>query len=241
MNAAHPPPELHLPDLPEVPVTLGPAVPRQDGRLRQPLGVRLHDAMSTYLPLLLMVLLALGTWWLVRNTPAGQEAPVARPVRTDPDYTMRGFSLSRFGADGRFAVRIEGDVMRHFPDTDRFEVEGVRIDAVAPDGRTTRASARRALANGDASEVQLLGAARVVAELGPGDRVEIEGEFLHAFVRFERLRSHLPVKVRRGEATTDAGGFDYDHLERRLKLDGPVRSSLLPSSTSGAAARNTRP
>ena len=44
---------------------------------------------------------------------------------------MRGFNLTRFAPDGRFAVRIEGDMLRHYPDTDRLEIDGVRIALVS--------------------------------------------------------------------------------------------------------------
>ncbi len=235
--SAIPPPELHLPDLPEVPVTLGPMLPiiaGSGGGVVPPLGLRLREALSTYLPLLLMALLASGTWWLVKNTPLAEGPAAPRELRHEPDYTMRGFTLTRFAPDGRVSVRVEGDVLRHYPDTDRLEIDGVRIHAVAADGRSTRASAQRALANGDVSEVQLLGGARVNAELGTDDTLQIEGEFLHAFVRFERLRSHLPVVVRRGASVTRAAGLDYDHLERQMRLDGPVRATLPPGPRASA-------
>ena len=226
-STATPPPELHLPDLPEVPVSLGPLGPAPGvGPARAPLAWRLREAVSTYLPLLLMALLAGSTWWLVKHTPQAGVAASHKPGRHDPDYTMRGFALNRFAPDGRFVARIEGDVLRHYPDTDRLEIEGVRIHAVARDGRITDARADRALANGDATEVQLLGHARVIAQLGPDDPLEIEGDFLHFFIRTERLKSHLPVVVKRGGSTTRAGGLDYDHLARELSLRGPVRASL---------------
>lgn len=228
MNAtSHPAPELHLPDLPEVPVSLGPvSLGPGSAQGRRPWAARWRDGLSSYLPLLLMALLAGGTWWLVKHTPGIEGPATAKPVRSDPDYTMRGFKLTRFAPDGRFAVRIEGEVLRHYPDTDRLEIDGVRIESVSPDGRITRATARRALANGDVSEVQLLGDAKVSAQLGPGDSLELEGEFLHAFVRFEQLRSHLPVVVRRSGSVTRAGGLDYDHLQGLLQLAAPVRIQL---------------
>lgn len=229
--SATPTPELHLPDLPEVPVSLGPLAtdPRTPHR-RTPWPMRLRDGLSTYLPLLLMALLAVGTWWLVKHTPGLETTVAAKPVRTDPDYTMHGFNLTRFAPDGRLSVRVEGDVLRHYPDTDRLEIEGVRIEAVSPEGRTTHASASRALANGDVSEVQLLGNARVATQLSPTDSLELEGEFLHAFVNFERLRSNQPVLVRRSGSVTRGGGLDYDHLNSLLKLDGPVRVQLPPAA-----------
>ena len=260
------PPELHLPDLPEIAVQL--SLPGS-GTFAEPLaevpgnaprnalgnapgdtptagqpvrpevawGYRLRQGLASYLPLLLMALLAASTWWLVKNTPQGDGSAADPPPRQEPDYTMSGFAITRFSPDGRVVLRIAGDTMRHFPVTDRLEIEGVRIHAIAPDGRTTDATASRALANGDGSEVQLLGGARVVSQLDGADALELQGEFLHAFLRFERIRSHLPVRLRHGSTETRAGGLEYDHLQQLLQLNGPVRSTLLPGPRAKPAAR----
>ena len=246
MSAATPPRALHLPGLPEVSVQIGGIEPGSDldpiaeaapaPRPAPALGYRLRQALSSYLPLLLMALLALSTGWLVKHTP--QPASTATPataLRQDPDYTMTGFSITRFGPDGREVLRIAGALLRHYPATDQLDIEGVQIHAITPDGRTTDASARRALANGDGSEVQLLGGARVLSQAKGGVPLEMQGEFLHAFLRFERLRSHLPVRVRRGATETLAGGLDYDHLEGQLKFLGPVRSTVQPGGRPAAA------
>jgi lipopolysaccharide export system protein LptC len=149
---------------------------------------------------------------------------------------MTRFSISRFAPDGREVLRIAGDVLRHFPATDQLEIEGVTIHAIAPDGRITDASARRALANGDASEVQLLGAAQVTSQIDASDRLQVQSEFLHAFLSFERLRSHLPVQVQRAGSDTRAAGLEYDHPARRLTLLGPVRATLQPGREAVASA-----
>jgi lipopolysaccharide export system protein LptC len=125
-------------------------------------------------------------------------------------------------------VRIEGTLLRHFPDTDRIEIESARMQSNAPDGRVTRAHADRALANGDASEWQLSGGARVVAELPTGPPLQLDSDFLHVFVPTERIRSHLPVTVRQGNDEIRAGGIDADNLAQQLQLAPPVRASFSP-------------
>jgi lipopolysaccharide export system protein LptC len=119
--------------------------------------------------------------------------------------------------------------MRHYPDTDTLEIDGVTIRALSPDGSVTRAAARRALSNADASEVQLLGGAQVVREaVGDAQPIEFESEFLHAFLTTERLRSHLPVHLRQGTSDLRVGGIDYDNLTRTAKLSPPVRARFEP-------------
>ena len=72
---------------------LDPPPPRAEpARPRQPWLWRLGQGLSAYLPLLLMVLLALGTWWLVQNTPRPDLPGEVVAHRHEPDYTMQGFT-----------------------------------------------------------------------------------------------------------------------------------------------------
>lgn len=221
---------------------LGPAAPAAPAA-RAPWSWRLREAASAYLPLLLMALLALGTWWLVKNTPqlGGEAGPSA--ARHEPDYTMRQFLVQRFAPDGRLRLQLEGDELRHYPDTDTIEVDRVKLHSFSPDGGVIVATARRALANGDATEVQLLGGAQVVREARPGvPAVEIQGEFLHAFLASEKLRSHLPVTLTREGAELRGDSLEYDNLARTARLQGHVRASFaaLAPPAAGRSRRDPR-
>lgn len=220
--------ELHLPDLPEVPISLGPAGAAAL-RVDMPWHLRLRASLSAYFPLLVMTLLALATWWFVKNSPRAPVLEEARGVSAEPDYTMSRFALERFDATGRLKLRIEGEQMRHFPATDRIEIDGAVIRAIAPDGRVTLAHAQRAIGNGDGSEMQLLGGAEVNSEREGDSNLVMRSEFLHAFFVTERVRSHLPVQVQMGATELRAAGLDYDHPGRRLELKGPLRAVMAPA------------
>ena len=127
------------------------------------------DRLAMYLPVMLMGLLALGTYWLARNTPTflgGGDSQ--RAVTHDPDYFMRGFQVRTFDAVGRLKTEIYGTEARHFPDTDTLEIDQPRIRSYDERGAVTVATANRGLSNSDASEVQLMGNAVVVREPVPG-------------------------------------------------------------------------
>jgi len=214
---------------------LAPAAPPASDRHAAAWPARVAEQLSSYLPLLLMALLALGTWWLVKNTPIAETQRQAAPLRHEPDYQMSHFMVRRFAADGAMRAQIEGDMLRHYPDTDTLEIDNVRLRAIAPDGHVTLASARRALSNGDGSEVQLLGGAHVVREGLNGDEpVEFRGEFLHAFLDTERVRSHLPVVVTRGGTEVHADAMEYDNLARVVQLKGRVTASFPAAVRAGA-------
>lgn len=217
--------ELHLPDLPEVAISVG-AEAGAPRRPRAPWHLRLRDALSAYLPLLLMALLALGTWWLVKNTPGAPAARDAQTQRQDPDYTMSRFTLERFAPDGRLRVRIEGRELRHYPGDDRIEIDEVQVHALTGDGRAMQASARRAVSNSSATELRLHGGAEVNGTDAAGQPVLIRSEFLHAQLDPDIVRSHLPVQVQQGRNSLRAGGLVFDASRQMLDLSGPVRAVL---------------
>ncbi len=203
-----------------------PGAPAQR-RVRAPWYWRWLETASAYLPLLLMAALALGTWWLVKNTPLFEAGRTLEAPRHEPDYTMTQFMVQRFAADGVMRVQIEGDVMRHYPDTDTLEIDNPRIRAYGDDGRVSVATARQALSNRDGSEVQLNGGAHVVREATPKEAaIEFRGEFLHYFQNTERVRSHLPVVVTQGSTEIRADSMAYDNLARVLDLKGHLSAVI---------------
>lgn len=210
-------------------LALPPPAPRESAPrwAALPWRARVFDTLLGYLPVLVMGLLALGSWWLVKNTPLAEVARAAAPPRHEPDYAMRQFSVRRFTPEGPLRAQIEGDVLRHFPDTDTLEIERPSVRAYALDGGVTLASAQRALSNADATEVQLLGNAQVTREATASNvALTFRGEFLHAFLKTERVRSHLPATVTHGGTVIRADTFSYDNLDRTVQMNGNVRASF---------------
>jgi lipopolysaccharide export system protein LptC len=235
--------ELHIPDLPEVPVALSPHAGPPEGverRTRPHLWARLRQSMVGYLPLLLMTLLALGTWLVAKNSPGLLSPAVPGPVTHEPDYTLDHFTLQRFDATGALKVEIEGDRMQHFPDDDTMEVDKIRVVSIEPDGRRMTATALRGRAKDDSSEVWLDGQAQVVSEAEGQLPIQMNGEHLRAEPKLKLVQSDSPVIVQQGGSEFHAEGLLYDHGTRILTLRGRTHALLQPALRDAAAARHTR-
>lgn len=199
---------------------------------RRALGV--WDRLSIYLPVLLMGVLALGTYWLVRNAPVFGTPEAAKSAGHEVDYFMRKFTIKSFGETGQLKSEIYGIEGRHYADTDTLEIDQPRVRSISPEGRLVTLTGDRALTNGDASEVQLMGNARVVREAvldANGNalpRMEFQGEFLHAYVNEERFKSHKPVVLTRGGDQFTGDTFAYDNMSGVADLKGRVRGVLVP-------------
>lgn len=236
--------ELELPDLPEVPIRLGaPLGQGGPGRPRVPLAQRLREAFGTWLPLIMMAMLALGTWWLVKNSPGPLPVRDKPALRTEPDYAMEGFLVRRFDAQGEQKVRVEGRLMRHYADpTERVEIDDARVTARAPDGRTAVLTAQRATSDPKGEEVRLLGQARIASVTAQGEPLLVTGEAITLHGPTQRAESRAPVQIEVGASRLSAAAMDYDHLAHRLQLQGPLRGSFVrPPSASAAPAGPAAP
>lgn len=196
----------------------------------------LYDAWERfllYLPLMVMGTLALGTYWLVRSTPVPEAAQAERVRGHEPDYFMQGFSIKTYDASGRMRSEVQGDMARHYPDTQWIEIDSIRIRSFDAQGRLTTASALRGLTTDSGSEVQLIGKAVVVREADKTagktqPRMEYRGEFLHAFMDTEVVKSHKPVELTRGNDRFTADALEFDNVDQVIQLRGRVRGTLVP-------------
>ena len=233
--------ELHIPDLPEIPVALSPLSPPLDDqqrRTRPSWPVRVREGVVGYLPLMLMVALALGTWLIAKNTPGFLAPSTMGAVKHEADYTLDHFDLQRFDVAGALKVEIEGEHMQHFPDDDIMEVEQIRVVTIEPDGRRMTATAQHGRARGDSSEVWLDGQAQVVAESAGELPVQMNGEHLHALPKVRRVDSKYMVIVRQGDSEFNADGLEYDDTPRVLTLHGNVHALMQPPLRKAVASKS---
>ena len=233
--------ELHIPDLPEIPVALSPlSPPLDDQQRRTPLSwpVRLRERLVGYLPLMLMVALALGTWLIAKNTPGLLAPSGPAVVKHEADYTLDDFDLQRFDTAGALKVEIQGQHMQHFPDDDIMEVEQIRVVSTAPDGRRMIATAQHGRARGDSSEVWLDGQAQIVSEAEGQLPIQMNGEHLHAFPKLRQVDSKYMVLVRQGDSEFNSDGMEYDDNTRLLTLHGNVHALMQPALRKSVADHN---
>lgn len=194
------------------------------------------DRLTLYLPVLLMGALAMASYWLVRSTPAQSAAVAAAAVQHQPDYFMRNFAVKTFDAKGQLKSEVKGRETRHYPDTDTLEIDQVLIRSYDEQGHLTTATARQALTNGDASEVTLIGDARVLraATVDAAGKAQpamsFQGEQLHALVDTSQVSSNQPVILTRGQDRFTADSMDYDNQQKVMQMQGRVKGVLFPGN-----------
>ena len=199
--------------------------------------MRVRESLVGYLPLMLMVGLALGTWLVAKNTPGLLAPSTPGPVAHEPDYTLDHFTLQRFDATGALKVEIQGEHLQHFPDDDIMEVEQIRVVTHDPSGRQMTATAQHGRARGNSSEVWLDGQAQVVSVADGELPIQMNGEHLHALPKLRRVDSKYMVVVRQGDSEFNADGMEYDDVTRIATLHGHTHMLMQPGLRKSVASK----
>ena len=190
---------------------------------------RALDRLTLYLPLAVMALLAMGSWWLVRSMPDVWGGGAQKTVRKDPDYHLEHFSTQVFDAQGRRIRQVSGDKARHYPDSDELHIDAVRFSAINEEGVEVQATARYGVATGDGERVTLVGQVHVVRPAhGQTPRLELTGERLEALPKQEKLLSDQPVEILRDRDRFTASGLDFSTRTGQYQLSGRVQGTLQP-------------
>lgn len=189
---------------------------------------RLQDTLSwasAYLPIFLMGLLAMGTWWLVKNTPVFDGPREAAPPSHAPDYTMENVIVRRFGPQGGLKTQIQGDQLRHYPDTDTLEIDNIRMRALGTKGEITTAQGLIGWSNRDGSELRLKGRAVVAREATASEpAMTFSGESMTARLPQRQIMADQPMTIEREGLRVRADAMTYDNNSGIAQARGRVQA-----------------
>lgn len=192
---------------------------------------RLFDALSIYLPLIVLALLASGSWWLVRSVPTLISPETNKPVRLDPDYRLSDFSIKSFNSLGQMTREVAGKNAQHFPATEALHIEEIRIFAQNEQGARLKAQAQQGIARDDGTQITLLGRAQAVHQpQATRPQIELHGERLVALPDEDRLMSNDPVRITRGLDVFTANSMSFNSNTGEYALQGRVRGTLVPKT-----------
>lgn len=189
----------------------------------------MKPASTRLFPLLLMLTLALLTFWLERLVQ--EEPQLTAPRRHDPDYTAEGFSLVQYNRAGEPVSTISAAKMVHFPDDNSTELVAPRAVQTNPGQPRLTLSAQRGTLSQDGNELFLYDSVRMLREGGAEvPASEVRTDFLHVVSARSLVRSDREVQITEPGRTVSARGMEYDNQARQLVLHAQVRGTYDPKS-----------
>lgn len=222
---------LELPDLPEI--HLGTGASAVEARGLRTTGERWREGLSNAGPLVLMTVLALGSWWLVKNAPQPPEPAAFQGASREPDFRMNDVRIQRFAADGRLKIQVEGRELVHDPVDKGVRLSEARIQLWQKEGRRTQAQAQEVWSDDANSRMRLQGDAVLSGQTSRGLPLTLAGERLDIDVDGQTLRSDGPVDIRIDEHRIQTSGIFLDTVNERAELRGRTRTVLRTARAPG--------
>jgi lipopolysaccharide export system protein LptC len=174
-------------------------------------------------PLLLMLILALLSFWLERLVREEPQPQAQR--RHDPDYAVERFTLIDYSREGVAVSTLSAAKMVHFPDDDSTELLSPRAVQTKPGQPRLTLSADRGTLSQDGSEMLLYDNVLMLRDASAGEhRSELRSSFLHVISARSLVRSDREVQITEPGRSVIARGMEYDNQTGQLELHSQVRS-----------------
>jgi len=176
-------------------------------------------------PLLLMLTLALLSFWLERLVRVESQPQAQR--RHDPDYAIERFTLVDYSREGMPASTLSAAKMLHFPDDDSTEMLAPRAVQTKPGEPRLSLSADRGTLSQDGSEMFLYDNVLMLRDGLAGEPPSrLRTSFLHLISARSLVRSDREVQITEQGRSLVARGMEYDNQTGQLTLYAQVRGTF---------------
>jgi lipopolysaccharide export system protein LptC len=177
-----------------------------------------RNTLIAWLPVGLVLLLAVLTFWLMRAVaPAPATSPGAAPHL--PDIVLENFTARQLGIDGKERYTLAANKMRHFRDDDSTELEKVDFSALEKNEPPLRVEASRARLTSKADEIFFFDKVLVVREPeGEQARLTAETTYLHVTPDAGMAKTDRPVVIKQGNSVVTAQGMELNNKTRVATL-----------------------
>ncbi|HEX8988725.1 MAG TPA: LPS export ABC transporter periplasmic protein LptC [Rhodocyclaceae bacterium] len=195
-----------------------------------------HSGAALF-PIMVMGLLAAGTFWLKRATEV--EGASQGKQRHDPDYVVENFTVRRFDEAGKLQHFLVGKKMLHYPDDDSTEVIQPKLTYF----RTPpmHVSSERAWLDKDGKHVKLDGDVRVIREGQDGNPpTEIDTTVLYAIPDDSFAHTDAPVVIKQGQSVMHGTGMETNDKTKISILYGRASGTIFQKSANAGAANGKK-
>lgn len=198
-----------------------------------------RSRLTSLLPLIAVTALACGTWWLLRATLLPPSTSLARPKMHIPDYFADNLSISELNQTGTTQYRLTAARLVHYEDDESSDLTMPALRAFQPGKPIVTATAKRGVANGDVSIVDLYDNARILRAADKSDPpMQADSEHFRALVNEDVIVTQKPVKLQHGHSVvTAANGMRYNNVTRVINLYGGVRGSIAAEDAASGSRR----
>jgi lipopolysaccharide export system protein LptC len=186
------------------------------------------------MPLILMGVLTLVTFWLVKkNTPAEKSA-IERVRLHEPDYIITNGALSALDELGNTKYRVLGKKVIHYDDDASIDIEAPRIRLFPPAKSPITIKADMGYLDGDLTILDLMDNAEIYRPPQAASATEparphmlARSSYFKVLINDDIIETDKPITLEQGLSVMQAtdGGI-FNNIEQSMVLSGQVRGRI---------------
>ncbi len=181
---------------------------------------------SSLFPLLLMLALAAGSFWLERAVQAPALDQSGR-MRHDPDFIAEDFNVTKMDPAGKPEYVLFAESMLHYPDDDSTDIVAPRLVQNNDDSAPIDIRADRGVISSRGEEAKLFGNVVVVREASKGQsEMRLQTEYLQVFPDRDFARTDKPVLITQDNSRLSGVGMEFNNKTRQFALLSQVRGTF---------------
>lgn len=159
----------------------------------------------------------------------GMESASSESVRTDPDYFVEKFNFVRTSQVGQARYAISGAMLTHFPKEDNYEIVLPIVKSLSVDRPSITMRAQRAVANSDASQVQMFDDVHIdrpESKMAP--HFHLKSEYVLIFPDEDVIQTDKAVDITQGTTEITGKGMYANNATLNFTLLSNVHAVVQP-------------
>ncbi len=191
-------------------------------------------ALLRLMPLILMGILTLVTFWLVKKNTPTEKSAIERVRLHEPDYTITNGALSALNESGNTKYRVLGKKVTHYDDDASIDIETPRMRLFPPEKSPVTVKADTGHLDGDLTILDLINNAEIFrppqaasATEPARPRMLARSSYFKVLINDDMIKTDKPITLEQGASvmhSTEGGSFN--NIEQSMILSGQVRGRI---------------
>jgi len=186
------------------------------------------------MPLILMGVLTLVTFWLVQKNTPPEKSTIERVRLHEPDYTITNGALSALNELGVTKYRILGNKVIHYDDDASIDILAPRMRLFQPDKPPVTVKSDTGHLDGDLTILDLIDNASIFrpAQAATASQAETlrmlaSSTYFKVLINDDIIETNRPITLEQGMSTMHSNeGGKFTNVEQSMTLLGQVKGRI---------------
>jgi lipopolysaccharide export system protein LptC len=200
----------------------------------QRIKVSIGRTLLRLMPLILMGVLTLMTFWLVQKNTPPESSMLERVRLHEPDYIIKDGTLSALNEQGNTKYRILGNKVTHYDDDASIDIDAPRMRLFQPDKPPVTVKSDTGHLDGDLTILELIDNASIFRPAQAATATEpatlrmlASSSYYKVLINDDIVETDRPIRLEQGMSIMHSSdGGTFNNIQQSMTLSGQVKGRI---------------